>query len=286
MEFAIVVKGLLHVYDIEVRRFAVHVPELNIPKGKLTTIIGSSGSGKSTLLGRISLILDPSMRSRLDAFTITESIPKEDIIHDIALSLGKSKQLESIRKRLMGFYLQGGELISTLTLIENVSMPLRLNGFSSREALLRSRELLSFLLGVAPELVPNKLGHESSGGEAQRVAVARAIAHHPQFLFVDEPTSSLDDPNKCRVLDLLKKQVSADNTTIVMVTHDLYLADQYSDYIIEMEAQPGGWGNLLPHQFRDCDGFGKLARYRMRTDEGWVYTNSRYEPLDGAAEVK
>jgi ABC-type lipoprotein export system ATPase subunit len=180
----------------------------------------------------------------------------------------------------MGFYMQGGELISTLTLRENVAMPLRLNGVSSWQAYERADYLLSFLLGPNSKSQRNKLANECSGGEAQRVAIARSLAHQPKILFIDEPTSNLDAQNKRRVLDLMVSLVRSENVTVVNISHDQELAIEYSNFMLRLTADPVGWGKLIDHEFRPTeDGFGKPASYAAKIDGHWVPTDAAFQPF-------
>lgn len=270
---AIHIQQMFHLYNNPLRRFALFIPELQIPNASLLSILGPSGSGKSTLLSLASLIQTPSKDYRTKTFRIFE--------HDVASLIRENQfqELERIRRTLMGFYLQGGELLSNLTLRENVAMPLRLNGMSSRQANDRADYLLSFLLGPNAKSILSKLAGDCSGGEAQRVAIARALAHQPKVVFVDEPTSNLDSPNKRRVLDLMVSLVRQEAMTVVTITHDQELALDYSDYVVSMKADPEGWGNLLDHEFRSIDGFGRPASFAAKIDGKWLETNPDFEPI-------
>lgn len=283
---AIQVKGLRHFYDSPTRRFLLDVPELSIPMGSLTTFQGPSGCGKTTLHSRLGLLLNVTSdeQSSVEEFRIVESSTgaNPNRCHDIAELMkqetnGRSK-IEALRRRLMGFYLQNGELIPTLTIKENVAMPLRLNGVPTKETDDRVNDLLGFLLDVPKKNIPNKLALDSSGGEYQRVALARAIAHKPQILFVDEPTSSLDTPNKHRVLDLMIKLVREEDATVVMITHDEILARTYSDFIVNFQANHKGWDNRISLEFRESDGFGQPVSYEAKIGENWLPTNSSFQP--------
>ncbi len=280
---AIRIKNLCHLYDTPSRRFLAVVDELNIPMGSLTTLLGPSGSGKSTVLSRIGLLLalGNDVRSSVETFELAERTASGITIHDIADLLHQGRKghskIESLRRQLMGFFLQSGELIPTLTIKENVAMPLRLNGVSAREADARAGELLGFLLDVAVRNIPDKLALRCSGGEYQRIALARAVAHQPQILLVDEPTSSLDTPNKHRVFELMMKLVRDEDATVVMISHDVSMARAYSDFIVNFDASPDGWGDRLATKFRDCDGFGQPVSFEMNVGGQWLTSNADFQ---------
>jgi ABC-type lipoprotein export system ATPase subunit len=283
-EYAIKIKGLTHLYDTSSRRFLAAVDELNVPLGSLTTLLGPSGCGKSTVLSRMGLLLalGKDVRSAVETFELLERTSNGNlIVHDIAQLLNQGRlghfKIEELRRKLMGFFLQSGELIPTLTIKENVAMPLRLNGTSARDANARAEELLGYLLNVATRDIPNKPALKCSGGEYQRIALARAVAHRPKVLLVDEPTSSLDTPNKHRVLELMMKLVRDEDTTVVMINHDVDLARTYSDFLVNFDANPNGWGDRLPVEFRDCDGFGQPTSFEANVGGQWMISNVHFQ---------
>lgn len=277
--YAIEIEHLEHFYDTPSRRFLVSVDRLKIPMGSLTTFLGSSGCGKSTVMSRLGLLM-PAMKAKstVSKFLLAERhLNGMTTAHNLAAlqNQGPSgqSQIDSIRRRIMGYFLQSGELIPTLTIRENVAMPLQLNGYSRSEAYDRADELLAYLFDVSTKNLPNKLALDFSGGEYQRIALARAIAHRPQILFVDEPTSSLDTHNKHRVLDCMMKLVRDSDTTVVMINHDESIAREYSDFIVNFEARKEGWERRLPHGFRECDGFGCTASFESRIDDQWIQSD-------------
>jgi ABC-type lipoprotein export system ATPase subunit len=283
-DFAIRIRNLNHLFDSPSRRFLVTVDALKIPMGKLTTFLGSSGCGKSTVLNRIGLLrgTENDVHSNVETFDLVERTENSFVTHNIAKlsnqGPGGRKKIEAIRRKLMGFFLQAGELLPTLNLLENVAMPLRLDGVCARDAEARARELLGFLLNISTNSIPNKLAGSCSGGEYQRIALARAVAHRPQILLVDEPTSSLDTPNKHRVFELMMQLVRHENTTVVMISHDVSLARQYSNFCIHFETSPSGWADRIPFQFRDeCDGFGQATRYEAKVSGKWLRTNADFQ---------
>jgi putative ABC transport system ATP-binding protein len=177
----------------------------SIPQGAFVAIIGPSGSGKTTLLGLLAGLDTPSRGQVL--------LDNKDIT---AMSEDQRAQL---RGEKVGFVFQSFQLISTLTALENVRVPLELRGDSGADV--RARELLG-RVGLADRLdhFPTQL----SGGEQQRVAIARAFANEPRILFADEPTGNLDSDTGARIVELLEALNRESATTIVLVTHDPALA--------------------------------------------------------------
>jgi putative ABC transport system ATP-binding protein len=186
----------------------------SIPQGAFVAIVGPSGSGKTTLLGLLAGLDTPSHgQVILDGDDMT------------AMSEDQRAQL---RGQKVGFVFQSFQLISTLTALENVQVPLELRGESG--ATERARDLLGRVgLGDRLDHFPTQL----SGGEQQRVAIARAFANSPRILFADEPTGNLDSDTGARIVALLESLNRESNTTIVLVTHDLGLANE-ADRIIRL----------------------------------------------------
>ena len=187
---------------------------LEIPEKQIVAIAGPSGSGKSTLLGLIAGLDRPTAGSiRLDGLEIT--------------TLAES-EMARFRRKNIGYIFQSFHLIPTLTAQENVAVPLELRGDPSASA--RSVELLSTVgLQDRQSHYPIQL----SGGEQQRVAVARAFACRPSILLADEPTGNLDSATGRQVIDLLLALNRDHGSTLVLVTHDPDLAS-YADRIITL----------------------------------------------------
>lgn len=187
---------------------------LEIPEKQIVAIAGPSGSGKSTLLGLIAGLDRPTAGSvRLDGLEIT--------------TLAES-EMARFRRKNIGYIFQSFHLIPTLTAQENVAVPLELRGDPSASA--RSAELLSTVgLQDRQSHYPIQL----SGGEQQRVAVARAFACRPAILLADEPTGNLDSATGRQVIDLLLALNRDHGSTLVLVTHDPNLAS-YADRIITL----------------------------------------------------
>ncbi|RUA02843.1 MAG: ABC transporter ATP-binding protein [Deltaproteobacteria bacterium] len=175
---------------------------------QFAAVIGKSGSGKSTLLNCLGG-LEP---------------PDSGTVRCFGTSLYSLNHHERSRfqRRHIGFIFQRGNLLSYLTVAENIGFPLSLNNITGNDHTRRIDELLdrTGLLAAA-----RALPHELSGGETQRVAVARAIAHHPKILLADEPTANLDTATGRQVVRLMQDMGQTDQCTIIMVTHDLEVVE-------------------------------------------------------------
>lgn len=176
-----------------------------IPAQQSVAIVGPSGSGKSTLLGLMAGLDQPTSGTitldGTDITTMTES------------------RMAQFRREKIGYIFQSFHLIPTLTAVENVAVPLELNG--EKRAVDRAAELLSSV-GLS-----DRMGHypvQLSGGEQQRVAVARAFACRPPILLADEPTGNLDSATGAQIVELLLSLHRDHGTTLVLVTHDVALA--------------------------------------------------------------
>lgn len=179
----------------------------SIPQGSFVAIVGPSGSGKTTLLGLLAGLDTPSRGTvSLDGADLTKLT--ED-------------QRALLRGEKVGFIFQSFQLIPTLTALENVQVPLELRGDPAAGS--RSRELLGRVgLGDRTGHFPAQL----SGGEQQRVAIARAFSNAPRILFADEPTGNLDGATGERIVELLQELNRESGSTVVLVTHDISLAER------------------------------------------------------------
>ncbi len=189
--------------------------DLAIEKGKFTAVIGASGSGKTTLL---------NMMGGMD-------VPDEGevIVDGIKLSGLKEKELAVFRRSKVGFVYQNFNLVSALTVKENILFPLSLAGSTPDPVFFQ--EIVEMLrLKDRLDAYPNEL----SGGGQQRVAIARALAAKPAILLADEPTGNLDSKSGQNVLGLLKMSVETYHQTLVMITHNLELA-QMADRVVRIE---------------------------------------------------
>lgn len=180
---------------------------LQVAAGEKVAIIGSSGSGKSTLLGLLAGLDNPSSGKVL--------INGDEISH-----LDEDGRA-AIRGRSMGFVFQSFQLLPSLTALENVMLPLQLAG--RKEAREQSTTALE-RVGLAHRL--SHYPRQMSGGEQQRVAIARAFAPQPSILFADEPTGNLDEQTGERIVELLFHLNAESNTTLILVTHDMKLAQR------------------------------------------------------------
>ncbi|MDQ6996526.1 MAG: ABC transporter ATP-binding protein [Mariprofundus sp.] len=179
--------------------------ELN--EGEFLAIVGESGSGKSTMLQILGTLEQPDGG---------EVLIDGESIH----GLGSNRQAH-LRNEKIGFIYQAHHLIPELTALENITLPLLVQGIPTADAEIRGRELLVRLnLSMREQHVPAKL----SGGEAQRVAVARALATKPRLLLADEPTGNLDEHTAQEVFELLRQLCHEENAAVVMVTHSMALA--------------------------------------------------------------
>ncbi len=198
--------------DVEVLRGV----DLSVERGEFLAIMGPSGSGKSTLLHLLGGIDVPSSGRVL--------LEGEDLA-----TLGDDGRT-LLRRRRLGFIFQTFNLLPTLTAEENVALPLELDGVPSPEAFQRAEVVLEQVgMSHRRRHAPGKL----SGGEQQRVAVARALAIEPLLLLADEPTGNLDSVNGRQVTALLRGLVDQHQQTIVMVTHDAAVAGE-ADRLVQL----------------------------------------------------
>lgn len=188
--------------------------DLAIREGEFVSIMGPSGSGKTTLLNVLSSIDRPSGGTvRIEGKAITSM---------------KEKELADFRKRRLGFIFQDYHLLDTLTVKENILLPLTVSGTPRREAQ-RKFEEVAGELGIAE--LANKYPNEISGGQKQRAAAARAFIHDPGVIFADEPTGALDSRSASDLLEKLARMNGKHGATIVMVTHDP-IAASYSGRVV------------------------------------------------------
>lgn len=190
--------------------------DLHIKEGEFVSIVGASGAGKTTLLQIIG--------------TLDTDHEGEVIINDTNIKKLSDKELSAFRNKQLGFVFQFHQLLPEFTALENVCMPGLIARRNSKEVEEKAKELLT-KLGLQDRFhhKPNEL----SGGEKQRVAVARALINNPKLILADEPSGSLDSGNKKELHSLLRKLCNEYGLTILLVTHDNELAET-SDRIITM----------------------------------------------------
>ena len=193
----------------------LHDISFSVGSGESLAIVGASGSGKSTLLGLLAGLDTPSSG---DVILMGQNI-----------SAANEDQRAKVRLSYVGFVFQSFQLIDHLNALENVQLPLQLKGMSSQESIDQARFWLE-KVGLGDRL--NHRPQTLSGGEQQRVALARAFAAKPAILFADEPTGSLDDANGQKVIDLLFQLNQDIGSTLVLVTHDLALAQRCQRQIL------------------------------------------------------
>jgi len=184
---------------------------LQIKKGEFLSVIGTSGSGKSTLLNLIGgLLKQTSGKIIVDNYDISDYSDNE---------------MAKYRKNMVGFVFQSFNLIPTLTAIENVEFPMIFSGIPKAERLKKSEDVLN-KVGLGDRLKHNPT--ELSGGEQQRVSIARAIINEPEIILADEPTGNLDSKTGKGIMEVLRKINEEMKRTLIVVTHDIYIS-YYSD---------------------------------------------------------
>ena len=184
---------------------------ITVAAGELIAVMGPSGSGKSTLLHCLAGILRP------ESGTVTFA--------GLSLTSCGDARLSALRRSEFGFLFQFGQLVPELTCLENVALPLRLNGVRRKQAEQQATEWLERL--EVAELAAKRPG-EVSGGQGQRVGVARALVTSPRAVFADEPTGALDSLNGERVMQLLTTAARDTGAAVVLVTHEARVA-AYAD---------------------------------------------------------
>lgn len=198
------------------RRLVLNELELSVAEGQMYVLLGRSGSGKSTMLNLLSGIDQPDTG--------------QVIIDGTDISKMNEKDRTKYRRDNIGFVFQSFNLISTLTVFENVVLPLSLKGDNPAESKQKAQFFLDQVgLGDRAGSYPDRL----SGGEQQRVAIARALAHEPKFILADEPTGNLDYKTGSLVLNMLSDLVRENSRTMIIATHDREMA-QIADQVLEL----------------------------------------------------
>lgn len=217
-EMIIRAKGIERAYPVPDGEtfYALKNINMEIPKGKLTIFRGKSGSGKTTLM---------NLLGALDQPTAGEIMLNNQVITEL-----DEEACGKIRRKKIGFVFQSVALIPIMTAYENVEYSLRLSGYEGDFGERVSNCLK--MVGLASRM--HHMPQEMSGGEQQRTAIARAIAHKPQILFADEPTAELDTNTGLQVVKIFKNLVEQEGVTVIMTTHDAGLME-VGDKVFELE---------------------------------------------------
>lgn len=212
------VKDLYKIYRVgESKVRALNGVDFDIYKGEFCSIVGASGSGKSTLLNMLAGLEKPTKG--------------EVVIAGEHMETKTENQLVKFRREHIGFIFQSFNLLPTLNALENVALPLTFQGMDKKKRLAKAREVIR-LVGLTK--YSKHKPTQMSGGQQQRVGVARALVVQPEIIFADEPTGNLDSNTSQEVMNLMKKVVREQNQTLVMVTHDNYLAG-FADRIFHIK---------------------------------------------------
>ncbi|MCY9514288.1 ABC transporter ATP-binding protein [Paenibacillus apiarius] len=208
------IKELCKTYAGKISYEALSHINVSLAEGEFVGIMGPSGSGKTTLMNMIATIDAPTSG--------------EVLIHGSNPFHLSPEKLAIFRRRELGFVFQSFNLLGTLTVKENIVLPLTLDGVNVEE-LTRRAETVAEKLGITTIL--HKRTYEISGGQAQRAAIARAIIHRPKLLLADEPTGNLDSKASRDVMETMSKLNKEDGTTMMLVTHDA-MAASYCDRVV------------------------------------------------------
>ena len=216
MENILVARGLKKYYGVgNTLTKALDGVDLEVKKGEFVAIVGASGSGKSTLLHMLGGLDNPTSGN-----VIIEGIEIGNLDRD---------ELTVFRRRQIGFIFQNYNLVPVLNTYENIILPLELDGRIPDEG--QIKRIMDILhLSEKEYSLPSQL----SGGQQQRVAIARALASNPSIIFADEPTGNLDSNTSQEVLGLMVESVHMLNQTLIMITHNMQIA-QLADRIICIE---------------------------------------------------
>lgn len=202
------VTNLYKIYRVgDTKVHALDGVDFTIYKGEFCAIVGPSGSGKSTLLNMLAGLEKPTKG--------------EIVISGSHIEKLTENQLVAFRRQNVGFIFQSYNLLQTLNAVENVALPLSFRGVGRKE---RNKIAKKYLKLVGLEKQMKHMANAMSGGQQQRVGIARALAVSPKIIFADEPTGNLDTKTTMEVLELMRKIVREQNQTLIMVTHDNYIA--------------------------------------------------------------
>ena len=211
------VRNLSKIYNVGKSNETIALDNINIEieEGELIAIVGPSGSGKSTLLNILGLM--------------DKSTSGEYIIDNKSLNTIKSSKIHKIRNKYIGFVFQNFALLKEYSVLDNVMMPLNYRKLSNKE---KKKIAEYYIKRVGLESHINKNPNELSGGQQQRVAIARALVGQPKIILADEPTGNLDQKTGEEIINLFM-DIRKDGSTIVIVTHDMNIANR-CDKIIKL----------------------------------------------------
>jgi putative ABC transport system ATP-binding protein len=211
------IKNVSKVYkDVSSEVVALEAVSFELEKGESLAIIGPSGSGKTTLLEIMAGLNEPTSG---EVYIDGQNVHK-----------GTDNEISKFRNKTMGFVFQMMHLQDYFTALENITLPLIAAGVSEEESKKRAEELLELVgLSDRKDHLPSKL----SGGEMQRVAVARALANSPKIVLADEPTGKLDRKNADLVMDIFEK-IQNEGVSVIIITHDEKIAKRYEN-VLELQ---------------------------------------------------
>ena len=210
-------KGVRKVYRVGNEKVvALQNIDLTIQKGEICCLLGTSGSGKSTLLNLLAGLEKPSRG--------------EIIIKDIHIEKLNEQKLVLFRQKYIGFVFQSYNLMTSMTALENVALPLVFKGIPRKS---RDKKAQQMLKAVGLTSHNNRKPSQMSGGQQQRVGIARAFVGNPQIIFADEPTGNLDSKTTIDVMNLITEMARKNSQTLIIVTHDISIAN-YADKVIHI----------------------------------------------------
>ncbi len=217
MDSLIELKGVRKVYRVGNEKVvALQNIDLTIQKGEICCLLGTSGSGKSTLLNLLAGLEKPSRG--------------EIIIKDIHIEKLNEQKLVLFRQKYIGFVFQSYNLMTSMTALENVALPLVFKGIPRKS---RDKKAQQMLKAVGLTSHNNRKPSQMSGGQQQRVGIARAFVGNPQIIFADEPTGNLDSKTTIDVMNLITEMARKNSQTLIIVTHDISIAN-YADKVIHI----------------------------------------------------
>lgn len=259
-ELIIKITDLRKVYKIGSEKVvALNKINLSIYKGEICCILGTSGSGKSTLLNMMAGLEKPTKGSIE--------------IKGVGIEKMSEKQLARFRQKNIGFIFQSYNLLTALTALENVSMPLIFRGFSKANREKISKKYLN-MVGLNDRY--NHKPTQMSGGQQQRVGIARAFVGTPEIIFADEPTGNLDTRTSIEIMHIMWKIARERNQTIVIVTHDPEVA-LYADKVIHIRD-----GDIQKIETREYDDVYEkyILPYENEYDEHLEKPDIKNKPID------